>query len=106
MKYTVNTLRGLILTALATTTLAGAASAQQLAATTIANGDCKSNFVVAMAGSPAAAQAMWAQNAASAYGNKWAIWAGARNKQVIPQEQSGTTVFRAQAQPCFYQPVP
>jgi hypothetical protein len=70
-------------------------------------GDCKANYVQGLGQYPAIAEAVWSQNVAAGFGNKWAIWAGAKNKSVIAVAgPNGTTQFRAMAQPCFYHPVP
>jgi hypothetical protein len=70
-------------------------------------GDCKAQYVQGFGQYPAIAEAVWSQSVASGLGNNWAIWAGAKNKSVIPVAgPNGTTQFRAMAQPCFYHPVP
>lgn len=103
---TFSTLRTIALSALAAVTLAGSAAAVQYQTAAVADGTCKRDYIVGMAPSAGAAQAVWSQIAAGTYGNKWAIWVGARNKSVTAHPSGNGMVYRAQAQPCFYQPVP
>ena len=82
--------------------VAGAATAAQMKAAGPQPGDCKQAFEAINGPSAPVAQAMWVQLVASKYGNKWAQWAGAKNKSVTPNGAQ----FQARAKPCFYQPVP
>lgn len=68
-----------------------------------ANGTCKANIEVAVAFSPAHAQAAWVASVSSKFGTKWAHWVGAKNKVIVPM--NGGTHYQAVAKPCFYQPV-
>lgn len=102
---TLTTLRLAALSTLAALSLAGTASAYQVNAVSIANGTCKSNFIVAIAPSSHAATAAWSSITAGAYGHKWSIWVGAKNKSVLPYQTNSGLMYRALAQPCFYQPV-
>jgi hypothetical protein len=83
--------------------VAGAATAAQMKAVGPQPGDCKRAYEAVNGPSLPVAQAMWVQLVASKYGNKWAQWAGAKNKSITPL---GGSQFQARAMPCFYQPVP
>ena len=82
--------------------LAGADAQQRLKAAGPAEGDCKQAAEVGVSNSPAAAQQIWSTVVAGKYGNKWAIWVGAKDKAVVPINQN---TYQAVAKPCFYQPV-
>lgn len=66
-------------------------------------GQCKVITQTAVGASPAHAQQAWIALVAGKFGSKWAQWAGAKNKVVIPINNG--TLYQAQARPCFYQPV-
>lgn len=85
---------------------AGDAAAQKLKAAGPQDGDCKRAYEMVIGQSPQAAQAMWTQMVVGKFGTKWAHWVGAQNKTLIAVSGGENPMFRARAQPCFYQPVP
>lgn len=87
--------------------LSGAGAAGMgLKSSSLQNGDCKNSYEAVIGPNAPTAQAIWTSAVAAKYGNKWAIWAGAKNKAVTPVAGSGGKQFQARAIPCFYQPVP
>ncbi|WP_349368445.1 hypothetical protein [Salinarimonas sp.] len=81
------------------------ADALQLRAPGPQPGDCKASPVVAHGSSPAAAQAVWSNQAIAQHGANWGIWAGAQGKVTQPTGQRGATAWQAMARPCFFYPV-
>ena len=73
----------------------------QLANAAPAPGTCKPGFEYAVAPSAQSAQQAWIALVAGKFGSKWAQWAGAKNKAVVPMNG----YYQAVAKPCFYQPV-
>jgi hypothetical protein len=106
-------LKTLALAALAAVTL-GAATATVAASPAQAQlqlrsadpqpGDCKASPMQAQGPNAAAAQAIWANQVSATYGSNWSIWAGAKDKAVLPTARGGAT-WQASARPCFYHPV-
>jgi hypothetical protein len=86
----------IIASALAMTALTQQASADP------APGTCKFRFQHAVAQSVQGAQEAWISEVAAKFGSKWAQWAGAKNKTVVPLNGG---LYQAKAKPCFYQPV-
>jgi hypothetical protein len=67
-----------------------------------APGTCKFRFEHAVAPTAQTAQQAWIGLVAGKFGSKWAQWAGAKNKTVVPMAGG---YYQAVAKPCFYQPV-
>lgn len=98
-------LAALTLGAAATVTATPAEAQLQLRTAAPQPGDCKASPIVVQGPNAPAAQAIWANQVSSAYGANWSIWAGAKDKSVVPVARNGAT-WQAMARPCFYHPVP
>lgn len=83
------------------------AEAAKMKAAKLQDGDCKAGFEAIVGQDHQVAKALWQQMVATKFGNKWSIWAGAKDKSLVPVAAAGGAVhFRAMAKPCFYNPVP
>lgn len=69
------------------------------------SGQCRAAAVIVVGLSAGAVQQIWASAVTAQLGPKWSLWAGAKNKAVLPTGGQGASSWQAVAIPCYYEPV-
>lgn len=65
-----------------------------------ADAECKAATEIATGGTPDHALQNWVSLTAALHGVRWSDWPAARDREVLPREHNGITVYQAVGTPC------
>lgn len=80
---------------------AAAATVAGPTATVADAAECKAATERATGGSPDHALQNWVSLTSALYGTHWADWPAARDREVLPRQHNGITLYQAVGTPCL-----